>query len=446
MGGLMRIDKLRLGVFFHPTGHHTAAWRHPEAQADAGINFEHYKQLALTAERGKFDMIFLADNLSVREGSMEALCRSAVYIANIEPMVLICGLASVTSKIGLVSTASTSYHEPYHLARKFASLDHMSGGRAGWNIVTSSQDAEARNFGRERHFGHKERYDRAAEFTRVVLGLWDSWDDDAFVRNKESGIFFDPSKLHTLNHQGPYFSVRGPLNVPRSPQGWPVLIQAGISDDARILAAEYADVVFTNHLSIEKAKPYYNEVKAAAISFGRRPDDIKVMPGLIPLVGRTEEEAEETFDQLNELIDPIVAREYLALLLKTRLDDVPFDGPLPNLQLPEGASWQFYNWVDLARRENLTVRQLAMRAAVGRVNTVRGSAEQIADYIQNWFEAEACDGFNIMPPYLPGAFDLFVDLVIPELQRRGVFRSEYEGKTLRENLGLRKPASLYLKK
>jgi FMN-dependent oxidoreductase (nitrilotriacetate monooxygenase family) len=438
-----RSEKLRLGVFFHPTGHHTAAWRHPDAQADAGINFQHYKEITQTAERAKFDMVFLADNLSVREGAMDALSRSAVYIANIEPMVMISALAAVTTHIGLVSTASTSFHEPYHLARKFASLDHLSKGRAGWNIVTSSQDAEARNFGRDSHFDHKERYDRAAEFTRVVLGLWDSWDDDAFLRDKKSGLFFDPEKLHTLDHRGEHFSVKGPLNVPRSPQGRPVLIQAGVSDDARAFASEVADVVFTNHLNLEMAKPYYDQVKARASDIGRRPEDIKVMPGLIPLVGRTSEEAEEKFQALNDLIDPVVAREFLSLLLKTNLVNVPLDEPLPELELPPKASWQFYNWVDLARRENLTVRQLAMRAAVGRVNTIRGSATDIADYIQFWFEEEACDGFNIMPPYLPGAFDDFVELVVPELQRRGLFRKEYEGTTLRENLGLRRPQSRY---
>lgn len=439
-------QKMRLGAFFHPTGHHTAAWRHADAQADAGINFEHYKEITQLAERAKFDMVFLADNLSVREGRLEALCRSAVYIANIEPMVFICALAGVTSRIGLVSTASTSYHEPYHLARRFASLDHLSGGRAGWNIVTSSQDAEANNFGRDRHWGHAERYERAHEFTRIVLGLWDSWDDDAFQRDKSSGIFFDPDKLHPLNHKGKFFSVKGPLNVPRSPQGYPVLIQAGVSDDARTFASEFAEVVFTNHLSIEMAKPYYGQVKNRVCDFGRTPDDVKVMPGLIPLVGRTEAEAQEKFEQLNSLIDPVVAREYLSLLLKTDLIDVPLDGPLPDLTLPENASWQFFNWVDLARRENLTVRQLALRAAVGRVNMVRGSPQQIADYMQHWFEQEACDGFNIMPPYLPGSFVDFTDLVVPELQRRGLFRTEYEGRTLRDHLGLRRPDSRYDKR
>lgn len=435
--------QLRLGAFFHPTGHHTAAWRHPDAQADAGINFEHYKAITQTAERAKFDMVFLADNLSVREGRMEALSRSAVYIANIEPMVFICALAAVTSRIGLVSTASTSYHEPYHLARKFASLDHLSGGRAGWNIVTSSQDAEAHNFSRDAHFGHAERYARADEFTRIVLALWDSWDDDAFRRDKASGVFFDPDKLHALNHKGRFFSVKGPLNVPRSPQGYPVLIQAGVSDDARAFASEFAEIVFTNHLSIEMAQPYYAQVKGRVGDFGRRPEDVKVMPGLIPLVGRTEAEAEEKFQQLNALIDPVVAREYLSLLLKTDLIDVPLDGPMPDIKLPANASWQFYNWIDLARRENLTVRQLALRAAIGRVNMVKGSPQQIADYMEHWFNQEACDGFNIMPPYLPGAFNDFVDLVIPELQRRGLFRTEYEGRTLRENLGLRRPESRY---
>lgn len=439
----MQDRKLRLGAFFHPTGHHTAAWRHPDAQADAGINFAHYLEITRTAERGKFDMVFLADNLAVREARMEALSRSAVYVANIDPMTFIAALAVTTERIGLVSTASTSYHHPYHLARAFASADHISGGRVGWNIVTSSLEAEAHNFGREAHFDHAERYQRADEFTRVVLGLWDSWDDDAFVRDKASGIFFQPDKLHPLNHRGPFFSVKGPLNVPRSPQGYPVLIQAGISDDARHFASQFAEIVFTNHLNINIAKDYYTKVKASVSDYGRTADDVKIMPGIIPLVGRTEAEANEKFEFLNSLIDPIVAREYLSMLLRVDLVDVPMDGPLPELELPKNASWQFYNWVDLAKRERLTVRQLALRAAVGRVNTIKGSPVQIADVLEHWFREGACDGFNIMPPYLPGAFTDFVDLVIPELRKRGLFRTEYEGRTLRENLGLKRPASRY---
>jgi N-acetyl-S-(2-succino)cysteine monooxygenase len=273
------------------------------------------------AERGKFDMIFVADMLAVREGHMDALCRSAIHIANFEPLTLITALAPVTKNIGLVATASTSYNEPYHVARKFASLDHLTAGRAGWNIVTSGQESEAHNFGRESRNGHAERYERAQEFTRIVLGLWDSWDDDAFVRDKGSGVFFDPDKLHQLNHKGKFLAVRGPLNVPRPPQSYPVLVQAGMSEDASTFSAEFADVLFTSHLTLEKAKEYAAQVRGRVSSFGRAPEEVKILPGLGPIVGRTE--AEERFEFLNSVIDPIVARDYLSMVMRIDLRTCP---------------------------------------------------------------------------------------------------------------------------
>ncbi len=273
--------QIALGAFFNPTGHHVASWRHPDSQADAGVNFSHYMQIAQAAELAKFDMVFLADNICVREANMEALCRSAQYIANFEPVTLLAALAAVTRRIGLVCTASTSYNEPFHVARKFASLDHISGGRVGWNLVTSGMGAEARNFGRDEHYGHAERYDRAREFAEVVKALWDSWDDDAFVRDKESGLFFEPSKLHTLNHVGKHFKVKGPLNVPRPPQGHPVIVQAGTSDDGMDVAARFAEVIFGAPLTMEASQAYFKEVKRRAVEkFGRNPDHLKVMPGL----------------------------------------------------------------------------------------------------------------------------------------------------------------------
>ncbi len=438
-----RDEKMRLGAFFMPTGHHVASWRHPDADPDAGVNFQHYVKLAQTAERAKFDMVFLGDNYAVRATHPEALRRSAQYIANFEPLTLLSGLAALTSHIGLVATASTSYNEPFHVARNFASLDHISNGRAGWNMVTSAQEAEAHNFGREKHYGHAERYERAQEFTRVVLGLWDSWEDDAFPRDKASGQFLDPAKLHPLNHKGAHFTVRGPMNIPRAPQGYPVLVQAGTSGDGRRFAAEFAEVIFSSHLTIEQALSYYAEVKAAAAEFGHGPSDIKIMPGLNPIIGRTADEADEKFELLNSLIEPVVAREILATFLRKDISQYPFDGPFPDLEPDAQSSGSFYNWVELAKKEKLTLRQTAFRAARGRMSVTRGSPKQIADHMQEWFVSGACDGFNIMPPYLPGAFNDFVELVVPELQRRGLFRTEYEGKTLRENLGLRRPASRY---
>jgi len=436
--------QMRLGAFFNPTGHHVASWRHPRAQADAGINFAHYLEIARTAERAKFDLVFLADNICVRDANMEAVSRSAQYIANFEPITLLSALSALTSRIGLVATASTSYNEPYHVARKFASLDHLSGGRAGWNLVTSGMEAEALNFNRDAHYQHGERYDRAREFAEVVVGLWDSWDDDAFLRDKESGRFFDPAKLHRLNHKGEHFSVRGPLNVPRTPQGRPVIVQAGGSDDMIAVAAEFAEVIFCAPLNLEQARSFYAAIKGKLASHGRAPDEMKIMPGLSAVVGRSEAEAEERYEYLQSLIHPIVAREILSTVLGgVDLSPYPFDGPLPeNLPLSNASRSTFANVTDMARKENLTMRQVAMRVAGARAKAViRGSPVQVADIMEEWFKKAGCDGFNVMPPFLPGGLDDFVELVIPELQRRGLFRREYEGKTLRENLGLRRPVS-----
>ena len=437
-------EMMRLGAFFMPTGHHVASWRHPQADADAGVNFKHYVKLSQAAEAAKFDMVFLADGLAVRPAHPEALRRSAQYIANFEPLTLLSGIAAVTERIGLVATASTSYNEPYHVARKFASLDHISGGRAGWNVVTGSQGAEARNFGRDSHYGHAERYARAHEFTEVVCKLWDSWEDDAFPRDKASGIFLEPDKMHPISHEGQHFKVLGPLNIPRCPQGHPVIVQAGVSDDAREFASKYAEIIFSSHLTIDQSQAYYRAVKADVVKSGRDPASCKVMPGLNAIVGRTAEEAREKYELLTSLVAPIVAREILATFMGLDLSQFDFEKPFPDdVQPTERSSGSYYNWLDLARRENLTVKQLAYRAARGRMSVISGTAEQIADHMQEWFENSACDGFNIMPPYLPGAFMDFVELVVPELQRRGLFRTEYEGGTLRENLGLRRPESRY---
>ncbi|HWP25822.1 MAG TPA: LLM class flavin-dependent oxidoreductase [Xanthobacteraceae bacterium] len=439
--------ELKLGAFFNPTGHHVASWRHPRSQADAGINFAHYVEITRTAERAKFDMVFLADNVGVREAHMDALCRSAQYIANFEPITLIAALAAVTERIGLVCTATTSYNEPFHIARKFASLDHISGGRVGWNLVTSGMAVEAYNFGRDAHYGHAERYERAREFAEVVVALWDSWDDDAFVRDKESGLFFDPAKLHRLNHVGKHFKVRGPLNIPRPPQGHPVIVQAGTSDDGMDVAARFAEVIFSANLTMESCQDYFREVKRrAAQKFGRNPDHLKVMPGLSCYVGRTAEEAEEKYQYQNSLMHPIVAREILSTVLGgVDLSPYDFDGPLPeNLPMSQGSQSHFKYVTELARSKNLTMRQIAEVVAGARGKLViKGTPAQIADFMEHWYCEEAADGFNIMPPTLPGGLDDFVEMVIPELQRRGLFRTEYTGRTLREHLGLPRPASRY---
>jgi FMN-dependent oxidoreductase (nitrilotriacetate monooxygenase family) len=445
---MSRQGQMRLGAFFNPTGHHVASWRHPRAQADAGINFKHYVEITKTAERAKFDLVFLADNVCVRDAHMEALSRSAQYIANFEPLTLLSALSTHTSHIGLVATMSTSYNEPFHVARKFASLDHLSSGRAGWNLVTSGMAAEALNFNRDAHYEHGERYDRAQEFAQVVVGLWDSWEDDAFLRDKESGHFFKPDKLHRLNHKGKHFSVRGPLNVPRSPQGRPVIVQAGGSEDMIAVAAEFAEVIFCAPLNLEQAQTFYANIKGRLAQHGRSPDEMKVMPGLSAIVGRTEAEAEERYEYLQSLIHPIVAREILSTVLGgVDLSSYPFDGRLPeDLPLSNASRSTFANVTEMARKENLTMRQVAMRVAGARAKAVvRGSPQQVADYMEEWFRKNGCDGFNLMPPFLPGGLDDFVELVIPELRRRGLFRSEYEGCTLRENLGLARPVNRYAK-
>ena len=323
--------KMALGAFLYPTGHHAAAWRHPDAQADAGINFKHYAAVAQAAEAAKFDLLFLADSAGARGKDWSALARfSTHYVAQFEPTTLLGALAAVTERIGLVATASTTYIEPYHLARKFASIDHISGGRAGWNLVTSGNEDEAFNFGYDQHPPHDERYERAAEFMEVVKGLWDSWEDDAFLRDKESGVFFDLDKVYTLDHKGRYFGVRGPLNIPRPPQGYPVLVQAGSSDAGRALAAASAEVVFTAQQTLDSAQEFYRDVKARAVANGRSPEDILILPGIFPVVGRTEAEAREKFEELQNLIHPAVGLSILEHRLGIPLSHLPFDGPLPD--------------------------------------------------------------------------------------------------------------------
>jgi alkanesulfonate monooxygenase len=438
--------KMRLAAYFNPTGHHVASWRHPRAQSDAHINIKHYVEIAQTAERAKLDLIFLADGVATRQADIEAQSRSVQFIAHFEPITLLSALAMVTEHIGLIATMSTSYNEPYHVARKFASLDHISGGRSGWNLVTSGQMAEALNFNRTAPFPHHERYKRAHEFAEVVQGLWDSWDDDAFVRDKDSGLFFEPDKMHYLNHKGKDYSVRGPLNVPRSPQGQPVLVQAGASDDGKELAAEFAEAIFSPHLNVEVAKAYYDDVKTRMRKYGRDPDHLKILPGLSVIVARDADDARKDYEFLQNLIHPIVGREILSTMLG-EMDLTPYslDEPLPDPLPPSNGSRGHYDSiVAMARRENLTIRELGKRVAGARgKNVFVGTPAQVADYMEDWFSKEACDGFTIMPPYIPGSHDDFCELVVPELQRRNLFRTEYEGKTLRDNLGLPRPESIY---
>jgi alkanesulfonate monooxygenase len=437
----MNRKQMSLGAFLMSSGHHLAAWRHPRAWSGGGLDFQHFKKLATTAERGKFDAIFFADNLALM-GSPE-LGQYTTAGDVFDPLVLLSGLAAVTERIGLVSTVSTSYNEPYLLARKFASLDHLSGGRSGWNLVTSATDLEALNFGREQHFEHGDRYQRAGEFLDVVTGLWDSFEDDAFVRDKASGVYFQPDRLHTLNHHGDNYRVRGPLNIPRTPQGYPVLIQAGSSEPGKALAARTAEVVFTAQQTLGNAQAFYADVKGRLAGYGRRPDQLKIMPGISPVIGRTQSEAEDKYQQLQDLIEPRVGLGLLSGMAGGfDLSGYDLDGPLP--ELPQSNSMQSRQalFIDLARRENLSIRQLYLKIAGARGHhTVVGTPETVADTLEQWFLEEAADGFNIMPPFLPEGLDDFVEGVVPLLQQRGLFRREYSGTTLRDHLGLARPAN-----
>jgi N-acetyl-S-(2-succino)cysteine monooxygenase len=435
--------QIKLGMFLRPAAHHVAGWRHPDAWADGGLSFPKYVEMARTAERGLFDLMFSADALTGERYDRDTLSRTS-YVAWIEPMTLLTALAPVTSNIGLVCTATTTYDEPYHIARRFASLDLISGGRAGWNLVTSANASEAQNFSREEHLPKHDRYRRAHEFVDIVRGLWDSWDDDAFLFDKAEGRFYDPDRRHVLDHAGEFFKVKGPLTVSRSPQGQPVVVQAGASDDGRQLAAETAEVVFCAHQTIEGAREFYGDVKGRMARCGREPDHLKIMPGLGVMVAPTRAEAQDKFDELQNLIPPQVGVALLSKYIAWDLTGYDVDGPVPVVPQDRGAPTRSALLSDTARAEGLTIRQLYQRIAGGRGHyQIVGSPKDVVDMMEDWFTTGAADGFNVLPPFFPNSLDEFVDLVVPELQRRGLYRTAYEGKTLRENLGLPRPASRY---
>ena len=425
-----------------PVSLHTGAWRYPGAFPDANFNIAHYKRFARKLEQGRFDAIFLADHLAVLNMPMDALKRSATT-PSFEPMTLLSALAGVTEHIGLIATASTTYEEPYHVARRFASLDHISGGRAGWNLVTTSNPDSARNVGQDAHMAHGERYARAREFFDVVTGLWDGWADDAFIRDVEAGIYFNPDRLHVLNHSGLELSVRGPVNIARPIQGWPVIVQAGSSEAGRQIAAETAEAVFTSQPTLADGQRFYADVKGRMRQLGRDPDHLKIMPGAFVVVGDTLEEAKRKRALLDSLVHYDSAIASLSIALGHDASVFDPDGPLPEIPESNASQSGRQRAIELARRENLTVRQLAQRLGGYAGLTMLGTPAMIADQMEEWLVGEGSDGFNVMFPYLPGGLDDFVDQVVPELQRRGLFRREYEGKTLRENLGLPRPKNRF---
>jgi FMN-dependent oxidoreductase (nitrilotriacetate monooxygenase family) len=436
--------QLRLGAFMRPVGIHTAWWRYPGAFPDANFNFQHLKRFAQTLERGKFDAFFMADHLAVLNMPMAALKRSAT-VTSFDPLTLLPALAVVTEHLGLIATASTTFEQPYHVARKFASLDHLSGGRAGWNIVTTSNPDAALNFGLEEHVEHDERYRRAREFFDVVTGLWDSWADDAFIRDVESGVYFDPERLHVLNHKGEFLSVRGPLNIARPVQGWPVIVQAGASEAGRQIAAETAEVIFASGGNLADAQRFYADVKTRMEKLGRNRDHLKVLPGALVVVGDTVDEARKKRALLDSLVHPDSGLASLSIGLGHDASGFDLDGPLPEIPESNASQTSRQRIVDRAKREKLTVRQLAQTAGSYGGLALVGTPATIADQMEEWLLSDACDGFNVMFPWVPGGLDEFVDRVVPELQRRGLFRREYEGKTLRENLGLPRPENRFFK-
>lgn len=436
--------QLHLNAFLMTTGHHEASWRLPESDPYAHVELDHYVRLARIAERGTFDSLFLADSPQLW-GSVAQRPAGAL-----EPLTLLTALVTATTHIGLIATASSSYNSPYNLARKFASLDLISGGRAGWNIVTTAGAEAARNFGLEAEPAHAQRYARAAEFLDVALKLWDSWEDDAIVGDKAAGVWGDDAKVHPPRHKGTYFSVEGALNVPRTPQGYPLLVQAGSSEDGKAFAARYAEAVFTAQQTIEDAQAFYADLKSRTAAGGRDPDHIKVLPGIVPVLGSTEAEALANEQVLEDHIVYAHGVANLEGLLKLPAGTLELDARLP-ADLPpesaiEGAKSRYTLVVELARRERLTVRQLIGRLGGGRGHlTFAGTPEQVADEIETWFTRGAADGFNIMPAVLPSGLDAFVDHVVPILRTRGLLREEYGPRqTLRERYGLPRPANQYV--
>ena len=434
--------KLRLGAFMRPVSIHTAAWRYPGGTPDANFNLRAIIGFAKKLEQGKFDAFFMADHLAVLNMPIEALKRSAT-VTSFDPLTLLPALAMVTEHLGLIATASTTFEPPYTIARRFASLDHISGGRAAWNLVTTSNPDAALNFGIDEKIGHGQRYRRAREFVDVVTGLWDSFADDAFIRDVNSGVYFDPEKMHILGHKGDYLSVRGPLNIARPPQGWPVIVQAGASEAGRQLAAETAEVIFAAQSTLDAGQKFYADIKGRMIKLGRNPDHLKVLPGAFVVVGETAEEAQKKRALLDSLVHYDSGIASLSIALGHDASGFDPNRPLPHIPESNASKSGRERVLALAERENLTVRQLAGRLGGYSGLAMVGTPTMIADQMEEWLMTDACDGFNVMFPYLPGGLDDFVDQVVPELQRRGIFRTDYEGRTLRENLGLPRPANRY---
>ncbi|KAK1756349.1 alkanesulfonate monooxygenase [Echria macrotheca] len=435
--------KLHLTAFMRPVSLHTGAWRYPGAYPDANFNLQHLKSFITKLEAAKFDAFFMADHLAVLNMPVEALKRSHT-VTSFEPFTLLSALSVVTEKIGLAATASTTYDEPYHIARRFASLDHLSGGRAAWNIVTTGNPESSKNFGRDQHMEHSDRYKRAREFYDVVTGLWDSFADDAFIRDRESGVYFDPDRMHVLDHQGDELRVRGPLNIARPIQGWPVIVQAGQSDPGRQLAAETAEVVFCSPRDLASAKELYADIKGRVVAAGRDRNHLKILPAALVVVGATVEEAKAKRLELDSYVHYDSAIASLSVSLGVDASKFDPDGPLPT-ELPDtnASKTSRAGVVQLSQTEGLTVRQLAQRYGGYSGLAFVGTPETIADEMAVWLAEEGADGFTVTFPFLPQGLDDVTEKLVPELQRRGLFRKDYEGSTLREHLGLPRPPNRF---
>jgi FMN-dependent oxidoreductase (nitrilotriacetate monooxygenase family) len=434
--------QMHLGAFMRPISIHTGAWRYPGAWPDANFNLAHIKRLIRTLEAAKFDAFFMADHLAVLNMPTDSLKRSHT-VTSFEPFTLLSALSQVTERIGLVATASTTYDEPFHVARRFASLDHLSEGRAGWNVVTTGNPETSHNFGSKEHLAHADRYVRAREFYDVVTGLWDSWADDAFVRDVDSGIFFDPAKLHVLNHRRPTFSVRGPLNIARPVQGWPVIVQAGASEAGRQLAAETAEVIFGASSTLADGRAFYADVKARMAAVGRDHDALKILPAAFVVVGDTAAEAKLKRDRLDSLVHYDSGIRSLSIALDYDVSSFDPDGPLPPIPESNASKSARDRMVAYARETGATIRQLAAKAGSYAGLAFVGTADTIANEMEAWLEERGSDGFNVMFPFVPEGLDDFTSKVVPELQRRGLFRSDYAGSTLRDHLGLSRPANRF---
>ncbi len=433
---------MHLGAFMRPASIHTGAWRYPGAYPDANFNFHHLRHFARRLEAAKFDAFFMADHLALLNMPVNALMRSHT-VSSFEPFTLLSALAGATDRIGLVATATTTFDEPYHVARRFASLDHISGGRAGWNIVTTANPDAALNFGYDSQMGHDDRYVRVREFFDVVTGLWDSFADDAFIRDVDAGLYFDPARMHVLNHKGPSLSVRGPLNIARPVQGWPVIVQAGSSESGRQFAADLAEVIFSAERTVAGGRAFYDDIRTRMRQAGRAEGSLKVLPAAFVVVGDTVAEAQARRAHLDSLVHYDSGIGSLNGMLDYDVSGFDPDGLLPDIPETEASKSGRARMVNLARDEHLTIRQLAQRAGSYAGLAFVGTAATIVDEMEQWLAEDACDGFNVMFPWLPGGLDDFVDQVVPELQRRGLFRHEYAGTTLRDHLGLARPPNRF---